>query len=59
MANLELLKEGSAIKIPLKDVDEESVVNLCAAVTRAGAAKGVKISTSSDEDYFYIWRQAD
>ena len=59
MADLALLKEGSAIKIPLKDVDGESVVNLRAAVTRATAAKGVKISTSSDENYFYIWRQVD
>jgi len=59
MADLEVLRDGSAIKIPLKDVNGESVVNLRAAVNRATAAKGVKISTASDEDYFYIWRQAD
>ena len=59
MSDLEMLKEGSAIKIPLKEVKGESVVNLRAAINRASASKGVKISTSSDEDFFYIWRQQD
>jgi len=59
MSDLEMLKEGSAIKVPLKDVKGETVINLRAAVNRAGASKGVKIATSSDENYFYIWRQKD
>ena len=59
MSDLEVLKEGSAIKIPLKDVKGESVINLRSAVNRASAAKGLRISTSSDANYFYIWRQKD
>ena len=59
MSDLELLKEGSAMKIPLKELKGESVVNLRAAVNRASATKGLRISTSSDENYLYIWRQAE
>lgn len=59
MSDLETLKEGSAMKIPLKDLEGESVINLRAAVNRASASKGLKISTSSDDNYFYVWRQTD
>lgn len=59
MSDLEMLKEGSAMKIPLKDLKGEPVVNLRAAVNRASASKGLKVSTSSDQNYFYIWRQTN
>ena len=59
MSDLEMLKERSAMKIPLKDLKGESVINLRAAVNRASASKGLKVSTSSDENYLYIWRQSD
>ena len=59
LADLEILKAESAIKIPLKDVDDVSVLKLRAAVNRASAAKGLKISTSSDAENFYVWRQKD
>ena len=59
MADLETLKKGAAIKVPLKDTKGESVVRLRAAINRASASKGMKISTMSDQDFFYIWRQSD
>jgi hypothetical protein len=57
MADLKVVGHGSAIKIPLKEVKNVSVPKLRAAITRASAAKGVKISTSSDPENFYVWRQ--
>jgi hypothetical protein len=43
-----LQRESITIQLP----------NAClrAAVNRASASEGLKISTSSGEDYFYIWR---
>ena len=57
LSDLEVLKPGSAIKIPLEGVKGISVVKLRAAINRATAAKGMKISTSSDAGNFYVWRQ--
>lgn len=57
LADLEILKAGSAIKIPLRGVKGVSVVKLRAAINRASATQGIKISTSSDTENFYIWRQ--
>ena len=55
--DLRVLTAGSAIKIPLKGVSGVSVAKLRAAINRATAATGAKISTSSDAENFYIWRQ--
>src|SRR5579859_3539897 len=57
LADLEILKADSAIKIPLKGVKGVSVVKLRAAINRASATQGIKISTSSDAENFYIWKQ--
>lgn len=59
MADLEALRRGHAIKIPLSELKDTSVVKLRAAVNRASDARGIKIATSSDADNFYIWRQSD
>ena len=53
--DLERLESGSAIKIPLKEVNGVSVLKLRAALNRACAAKGIRISTSSDTENFYVW----
>ena len=54
--DLESLPEGSAIKIPLTEVDGTTLANLRSAVHRASTAKGMAIETLSDEDSFYIWK---
>jgi hypothetical protein len=54
--DLETLPTGSAIKIPLADVDGITLANLRSAVHRASASRGLEIETLSDEDNFYIWK---
>jgi hypothetical protein len=54
--DLESLPEGSAMKIPLNEVDGITLANLRSAVHRASAARGLGIETLSDEENFYIWK---
>lgn len=55
--DLETLPPGSAMKIPLKNVDGPTLANLRSAVHRASNSKGLAIQTLSDEDNFYIWQE--
>ena len=54
--DLESLPAGSAIKIPLNEVDGTTLANLRSAVHRASTARGLEIETLSDEESFYIWK---
>jgi hypothetical protein len=54
--DLESLPVGSAIKIPLAEVDGTTLANLRSAVHRASASRGLGIETLSDEENFYIWK---
>ncbi len=54
--DLESLPIGSAIKIPLTEVDGTTLANLRSAVHRASTSKGLGIETLSDEENFYIWK---
>ncbi len=54
--DLESLPEGSAIKIPLTEVDGTTLANLRSAVHRASTSRGLGIETLSDEGNFYIWK---
>jgi len=54
--DLESLPEGSAIKIPLAEVDGTTLANLRSAVHRASTSRGLGIETLSDEENFYIWK---
>jgi hypothetical protein len=56
--DLESLPEGSAMKIPLTEVDGATLANLRSAVHRASAARGLGIETLSDEENFYVWKSA-
>ena len=57
--DLESLPAGSAIKIPLSQVDGITLANLRSAVHRASTARGLGIETLSDEENFYIWKTAN
>jgi hypothetical protein len=54
--DLDSLPEGSAIKIPLAEVDGTTLANLRSAVHRASASRGLGVETLSDEENFYIWK---
>lgn len=54
--DLETLPPGSAIKIPLAEVDGITLANLRSAVHRASASRTLEIQTLSDEHNFYIWK---
>ena len=54
--DLETLPSGSAIKIPLAEVDGITLANLRSAVHRASTSRGLEIETLSDDDNFYIWQ---
>ena len=54
--DLETLPAGSAIKIPLTEVDGTTLANLRSAVHRASSSRGLRIETLSDEENFYIWK---
>jgi len=56
--DLETLPEGSAIKIPLSQVNGITLANLRSAVHRASTSRGLAIETLSDKDNFYIWKNA-
>jgi hypothetical protein len=58
-ADLETLPRGSAMKIPLSNVDGTTLANLRSAVHRASTSKGLAIQTLSDDDNFYIWQESE
>lgn len=56
LGDLDDLPEGSAIKIPLAEVDGVSLANLRSAVHRGTSSRGIAIQTLSDHENFYVWK---
>ena len=56
--DLATLPIGSAIRIPLAEVNGITLANLRSAVHRASTARGLEIETLSDKENFYIWKNA-
>ncbi len=54
--DLNILPSGSAVSIPLKDTGGIGLANLRSAVNRATRAKGIKVETQSDPEFFYVWK---
>ena len=54
--DLESLPVGSAIKIPLAEIDGTTLANLRSAVHRASTSRDLGIETVSDEENLYIWK---
>ena len=55
MRELKMLNEGSALEIPLSNVDGVEMANLRSAVHRAASDVGINIQTKSDEKNLYVW----
>jgi hypothetical protein len=47
---------GSALEIPLEDVDGIGLANLRSAVHRGAGAAGLAIETLADDKNFYVWK---
>jgi hypothetical protein len=54
--DLSTLPMDEAVRIPLKKVGGVSLTNLRSAISRAARTRKIKIRTSSDSDYLYLWK---
>ncbi len=54
LSDLDDLKPGAAIKVPIVDL-AESKEKVRSALNRATRKGGRKVSTASDENFLYIW----
>jgi hypothetical protein len=58
LSDLDNLKPGKAIRIPLDELDDTKE-NVRSALNRAVHKLKIDIATSTDEKYLYVWRVAD
>jgi hypothetical protein len=54
LGDLKKLKEGSALKVPIKGL-AESKEKVRSALNRATRKAGLKVQTASDGDFLYVW----
>lgn len=54
LEDLESLKPGSALKVPLSGLTE-SKAKVRSALNRASRKAGRNVATASDGDYLYVW----
>jgi hypothetical protein len=54
LSDLASLKEGSALNVPLADLDE-SKAKVRSALNRATRKAGMNVATASDAESLYIW----
>jgi len=55
---LERLEDGRAIRIPLTELPD-SKENVRSALNRATRKRNLPVITSSDTEYFYIWKHQE
>jgi hypothetical protein len=55
IGNLLTLKVGNALKVPLLDLRKQKMENVRAALNRAGKKINLRIATSSDDYFLYVW----
>ena len=51
--DLKQLKDGSALKIPLKEIDSKEKIR--AALNRAARKANLDVATAADSEFLYIW----
>jgi len=55
LADIERLKPEMALKVPLSALPD-SKENIRSALNRATHQRGIDVSTSSDEEFLYVWK---
>lgn len=55
LSDIAQLSAGQALKIPLEELPDTKQ-NIRSALSRAAAQKGIRLATSSDEDFLYVWK---
>ena len=58
LSDLDDLKPGSAMKVPIAGLDE-TMQKVRSALNRATRKAGRKVATASDEEFLYIWNIPD
>ena len=56
LADLDRLDTDTAIVVPLDGLNGEKVENVRSALNRATKQKKIAVTTSTDDNYFYVWR---
>jgi hypothetical protein len=56
LADLDQLKEGVAVKVPLAELSEGKE-RVRAALNRATRKGGRNVATATDDKYLYVWNQ--
>jgi hypothetical protein len=54
--DLEVLPSGTALKIPRSVFNGHKLVNIRSALNRATRNLRVNVSTSTDDENFYVWK---
>jgi hypothetical protein len=54
LADLDQMKDGNAIKVPLKEL-AESMEKVRSALNRATRKDGLNVATASDANFLYVW----
>jgi len=55
LSDIAQLAVGSALKIPLDELPD-SKENIRSALSRAASQKNLRISTSSNDEFLYVWK---
>ena len=55
--DLQRVKPGVALKIPVSAFGSQKVENIRAALAREIKKTRLTVGTSIDDDYFYVWRK--
>jgi hypothetical protein len=56
LSDLDRVKRGSAIKVPLAKLDA-SKEQVRSALNRASRKRGLTVATASDDEYLYVWNE--
>jgi hypothetical protein len=55
LSDISKLQVGSALKIPLAELPDTKE-NIRSALSRAARQKGLNLSTSSNEEFLFVWQ---